>query len=101
MESVSQEVEGKTPEEVMQYNYQHQLMNSSMTVTNHSQLIFDIFLLKVMAYSSVFWERCDELQDVDRIMSQIDRGESKIQRRISIKKALDAKVRHVTIFSCT
>lgn len=47
---------------------------------------------EVMQYSSVFWERCHELQDIDRIMAQIDRGEAKIQRRASIKKALDAKV---------
>lgn len=56
-----QEVEGKTPEEVMEY-------------------------------SAVFWERCSELQDCDRILAQIERGEAKIQRRASIKKALDAKV---------
>jgi cell division protease FtsH len=31
-------------------------------------------------------------EDIDRIMAQIDRGEAKIQRRASIKKALDAKV---------
>ena len=46
----------------------------------------------VMEYASVFWERCNELQDIERIMAQIERGEAKIQRRISIKKALDAKV---------
>ena len=45
-----------------------------------------------MEYSAVFWERCHELQDIDRIMAQIERGEAKIQRRASIKKALDAKV---------
>jgi len=45
-----------------------------------------------MHYSAVFWERCHELQDIDRIMAQIERGEAKIQRRTSIKKALDAKV---------
>ncbi len=45
-----------------------------------------------MEYSSVFWERCNELQDIERLMAQIERGEAKIQRRISIKKALDAKV---------
>ena len=45
-----------------------------------------------MEYSSVFWERCNELQDIERIMAQIERGEAKIQRRIGIKKALDAKV---------
>ncbi|KAK3611417.1 hypothetical protein CHS0354_034864 [Potamilus streckersoni] len=61
LESISREVEGKTPEEVMEY-------------------------------STVFWERCNELQDIERIMAQIERGEAKIQRRISIKKALDAKL---------
>nr|AML25532.1 ATP-dependent chromatin remodeler iswi-1 [Euschistus heros] len=47
---------------------------------------------EVRAYSEVFWERCNELQDIDRIMGQIDRGEAKIQRRASIKKALDTKM---------
>lgn len=47
---------------------------------------------EVHDYSSVFWERCNELQDIERIMAQIERGEARIQRRISIKKALDAKV---------
>lgn len=50
------------------------------------------FSFKVMEYSAVFWERCHELQDIDRIMGQIERGEAKIQRRASIKKALDAKM---------
>ncbi|XP_010900333.1 probable global transcription activator SNF2L1 isoform X2 [Esox lucius] len=46
---------------------------------------------EVIEYSAVFWERCNELQDIEKIMAQIERGESRIQRRISIKKALDAK----------
>jgi len=45
-----------------------------------------------MEYSAVFWERCNELQDIEKIMAQIERGEARIQRRISIKKALDAKI---------
>ncbi|XP_013135017.1 PREDICTED: chromatin-remodeling complex ATPase chain Iswi isoform X2 [Papilio polytes] len=61
IENIAKDVEGKTPEEVMEY-------------------------------SAVFWERCHELQDIDRIMGQIERGEAKIQRRASIKKALDAKM---------
>ncbi|XP_037087225.1 SWI/SNF-related matrix-associated actin-dependent regulator of chromatin subfamily A member 5-like [Pollicipes pollicipes] len=61
IESISRDVEGKTPEEVLEY-------------------------------SSVFWERCNELQDVEKIMAQIERGEAKIQRRAGIKKALDAKM---------
>lgn len=47
---------------------------------------------EVRAYATVFWERKDEMTDIDKIMAQIERGESKIQRRISIKKALEAKV---------
>ncbi|XP_072361711.1 probable global transcription activator SNF2L1 isoform X1 [Scyliorhinus torazame] len=47
---------------------------------------------EVIEYSAVFWERCNELQDIEKIMAQIERGESRIQRRISIKKALDAKM---------
>jgi hypothetical protein len=61
LDSISRDVEGKTPDEVMEY-------------------------------SGVFWDRCNELQDIERIMAQIERGEAKIQRRASIKKALDAKV---------
>jgi hypothetical protein len=40
----------------------------------------------------VFWELYSELQDTDRLIAQIEKGESKIQRRISIKKALDTKM---------
>ncbi|KAI4872532.1 hypothetical protein NFI96_016760, partial [Prochilodus magdalenae] len=61
IDSIAREVEGKTPEEVMEY-------------------------------SAVFWERCNELQDIEKIMAQIERGEARIQRRISIKKALDVKI---------
>ena len=61
IDAISKEVDGKTPEEVVEY-------------------------------SKVFWDRCQELQDIDRIMSQIEKGESKIQRRGLIKKALGAKI---------
>ncbi|CAL8083605.1 unnamed protein product [Orchesella dallaii] len=61
IENIAKEVEGKTPEEVIEY-------------------------------SAVFWERCHELQDIERILAQVERGEAKIQRRASIKKALDAKM---------
>jgi len=53
-------------------------------------------VIQVMEYSSVFWERCSELQDIERLMAQIERGEAKIQRRVSIKKALDAKVTNLS-----
>lgn len=46
----------------------------------------------VFVLAAVFWERCNELQDIEKIMAQIERGEARIQRRISIKKALDSKV---------
>ncbi|BES99295.1 SLIDE [Nesidiocoris tenuis] len=47
---------------------------------------------EVRAYSEVFWERFSEIQDYERIMNQIERGEMKIQRRADIKKALEAKM---------
>ncbi len=47
---------------------------------------------EVFEYAKVFWDRYHELQDVDRLIAQIEKGEAKIQRRISIKKALDAKM---------
>ena len=47
---------------------------------------------EVLDYAKVFWERFNELQDAERILAQIERGEAKIQRRFSIKKALDAKM---------
>merc|ERR1712241_710843 len=61
IDSISKEIEGKTPDEVIEY-------------------------------SKIFWERCQELQDIDRIMVQIEKGEAKIQRRALIRKALDAKI---------
>lgn len=47
---------------------------------------------EVKEYAKVFWDRYNELQDSERILGQIEKGETKIQRRISIKKALDAKM---------
>merc|ERR1712029_1263197 len=47
---------------------------------------------EVKDYSGIFGERCQELQDIDRIMAQIEKGEAKIQRRSLIRKALDAKI---------
>jgi SWI/SNF-related matrix-associated actin-dependent regulator of chromatin subfamily A member 5 len=61
MDSIQKEVEGKTPDEVIEY-------------------------------ANVFWERCHELTDCDRIMAQIEKGEQRIQRRQDIKRALDAKM---------
>lgn len=47
---------------------------------------------QVMDYSGVFWARCTELHDVEKIMAQIERGEAKIARKHAVKKALDAKM---------
>ena len=58
---------------------------------------YHLLNLQVMEYARVFWERCNELQDIEKIMAQIDRGEAKIQRRISIKRALDCKVNYVVM----
>lgn len=43
IDNISKDVEGKTPEEVIEY-------------------------------SNVFWDRCQELTDIDRIMAQIEKG---------------------------
>ena len=43
----------------------------------------------------MFWERKDELTDIDRIMNVIDKGEQKIQRKKDIRSALEAKVRYM------
>ena len=51
-----------------------------------------LFFFQVRSYAKVFWERKDELQDIERIMSIIEKGEQKIQRKKDIKKALDAKM---------
>lgn len=60
-ENISKEVEGKTPEEVVEY-------------------------------ANVFWDRYTELQDCDKIIAQIEKGEQRIQRKQDIKRALDAKI---------
>ena len=47
---------------------------------------------EVRKYSEIFWSRKDELQDHDRVMSIIEKGESKIQRKKDIRRALSAKL---------
>jgi len=47
---------------------------------------------EVKRYARIFWARCNELQDVDKHMAQIERGEAKIQRRAAVKRALDVKM---------
>ncbi|XP_065829601.1 SWI/SNF-related matrix-associated actin-dependent regulator of chromatin subfamily A member 5-like isoform X2 [Oscarella lobularis] len=47
---------------------------------------------EVKIYYGVFWKRVGELQDKDRILAQIDKGEMKIQRKLGVKRALDAKM---------
>ena len=49
-------------------------------------------VLQVRAYAKVFWERKEELTDLDRVMAIIEKGEQKIQRRKDIKRALEAKM---------
>ena len=53
---------------------------------------------EVVEYSVVFWERCRELQDIERIINQIEKGEAKILRKVAVRKALDAKVKLLFIF---
>jgi SWI/SNF-related matrix-associated actin-dependent regulator of chromatin subfamily A member 5 len=49
----------------------------------------------VKQYYEVFWERYHELQDKEKVLAQIDKGEAKIQRKLGIKKALDSKVQGI------
>ncbi len=43
-------------------------------------------------YAAIFWQRIGELSEHERISAQIERGEARIQRKLSIKRALDAKI---------
>ena len=54
------------------------------------------FLHQVQEYAAVFWERKDELEDHDRIMALIEKGEQKIQRKKDIRNALETKVSPLT-----
>ncbi|XP_037034435.1 chromatin-remodeling complex ATPase chain Iswi-like [Bradysia coprophila] len=47
---------------------------------------------EVVQYSVVFWQRCKEIQDIDRFMSKIERGEAKIQMKVLLRRALDTKM---------
>jgi len=48
---------------------------------------------KVEQYASVFWDRGpDELNDYEKYVAQIEKGEQKIQRRQNTKAALELKV---------
>ncbi|KAK6057202.1 slide [Cooperia oncophora] len=47
---------------------------------------------EVEYYAKIFWERFEELQDHEKILAQIEKGEARIQRRQSVKRALDAKI---------
>ena len=54
------------------------------------------FPYQVQEYAAVFWERKDELEDHDRIMALIEKGEQKIQRKKDIRNALETKVSPLT-----
>ena len=43
--------------------------------------------MQVRAYAKVFFERYTELQEYEKYMKQIERGEQKIQRQHDIMKA--------------
>lgn len=51
-----------------------------------------MFPIQVRAYAKVFWERREELTDLERVMAIIEKGEQKIQRKKDIKRALEAKM---------
>lgn len=70
------------------------IYNENLTLTQLVPIcqVYEKRLTSDFWFLAVFWERCNELQDIEKIMAQIERGEARIQRRISIKKALDTKV---------
>jgi SWI/SNF-related matrix-associated actin-dependent regulator of chromatin subfamily A member 5 len=47
---------------------------------------------RVKEYFDVFWKRAVELEDYQKFMDRIERGEKRIQRNVAIKEALAAKV---------
>ncbi|KRZ80198.1 putative global transcription activator SNF2L1, partial [Trichinella papuae] len=47
---------------------------------------------EVREFYKVFWARCCELADIDRVLGQIERGEARIQKRLSVKRALESKI---------
>jgi SWI/SNF-related matrix-associated actin-dependent regulator of chromatin subfamily A member 5 len=47
---------------------------------------------EVSEYSKIFWDRIEELADHERILASIERGEQRIVRKKSTKRALDVKV---------
>ncbi|KAJ1360958.1 chromatin-remodeling ATPase isw1 [Parelaphostrongylus tenuis] len=60
-------------------------------LANWSKRDFTAFI-RVEFYAKTFWERFEELQDHEKILAQIEKGEARIQRRQSVKRALDAKI---------
>ena len=70
LENISRDIDGKTPEEV-----NHVIV---IFVAERSQLVSPYYK-KVVAYSKAFWERFKELQDSERIASQIEKGEVRIK----------------------
>ncbi len=44
------------------------------------------------AYAAVFWKRVGELNDAEKIIKNIERGEQKIQRQADIMTAIAAKL---------
>lgn len=47
---------------------------------------------EVKAYADTFWSRSDEISNIEQIVSNIEKGEQKLQRRVEIQQALDLKV---------
>ena len=47
---------------------------------------------EVVRYAEVFWQRCSELHEIDRFLSQLQRGEERIRRRLECMQALDEKM---------
>ncbi|XP_055343392.1 probable global transcription activator SNF2L1 isoform X2 [Paramacrobiotus metropolitanus] len=61
-------------------------------VENISRSVADKSPEEVKAYHKIFWERCKELPDYDKYIAAIEKGEQRIQRKVDIQSAIDAKI---------
>ncbi len=56
-------------------------------------------IARIKAYSAVFWQRIGELGEGEKIVTAIERGESKLARTISVQKLLDRKLKSASSFA--
>ena len=90
IENIAREVETKSFAEVRE----KEMSRWSLRLREASEFIITKWhiIIQVESYAKLFWDRFDDLQDHEKILAQIEKGEARIQRRQSVKRALDAKI---------